>query len=280
MLIDCHVHSTISSDARSPIAEMCRAAIRKGGGIVCFTEHLDLNPADANFGYYNHEKYAAEIAGARAAFGDKIEILQGIEFSEPHVYPRDFERMVKKNFDFVLGSVHAFRGTWAGAEDILQKYSNEEIYHMHYSETLKMVQFGGFDSLAHMDFPRRFLPEHKEPPDLIDPIFSALIKAGIALELNSAPLNRGKDFSLPSPTLLRRYQDLGGRYVTMGSDAHHADEICMGMDALTAQIESHRFEAVVYRGRKRFPAGIGAGGLEKGGRDAAGIPNDGFSQEL
>jgi histidinol-phosphatase (PHP family) len=258
MLIDCHIHSTISSDATSPIAAMCREAIRKGGAVICFTEHLDLNPADSNYGYYHHEKYTEEIDGAKAEFGGKIEILQGIEFSEPHAYPRDFERMVKNNFDFVLGSVHAFQGTWAGAEDILRKYSNEEIYEMHYSETLKMVQFGGFDALAHMDFPRRFLPEHKEPPDLIDSIFSTIIKAGIALELNSAPLNRGKGFSLPSPTLLGRYKDLGGRYVTTGSDAHTPDEICMGMEPLTAQIDLHRFEAVVYRGRKRFPVNTGA----------------------
>jgi histidinol-phosphatase (PHP family) len=259
MLIDCHLHTTISPDARDSAADMCRAAIRKGASTVCFTEHFDLDPADSTSRYYNHAKYCSEIERAKTLFGDRLEILMGVEFSEPHNYPEDFERMMKEKFDYVLGSVHAFGGTWAGARDILQKYSAEIIFEMHYSETLKMVEFGGFDALAHMDFPRRYIPDYKEPPDWIDPIFTTIIRAGIALELNSAPLNRGKDFSLPSLTLLQRYKDLGGRYVTMGSDAHNSDEICMGMENLTAQIAFHGFEAVVYRGRKRFSAGIRAG---------------------
>ncbi len=72
--------------------------------------------------------------------------------------------MTKRKFDFVLGSVHTFQGTWAGAEDILQKYSADEIYDLHYAETLKMVRFGGFDALAHMDLPRRYLRNPGSPP--------------------------------------------------------------------------------------------------------------------
>jgi histidinol-phosphatase (PHP family) len=71
------------------------------------------------------------------------------------------------------------------------------------------------------------------------------------LELNSSPLRNGKDFSLPSPAILRRYRDLGGRYVTVGSDAHHADDVGAGFEHLANQIKSNGFEPVIYRGRKR-----------------------------
>jgi histidinol-phosphatase (PHP family) len=252
MLIDCHIHSTISSDAKSPIMDVCRSAVRKGVSIVCFTEHFDLNPADSNYLFYNHERYAAEIEQAKAAFAGKLEILLGIEFSEPHLFPRDFESMMKHAFDFVLGSVHAFHGTWAGAADVLEKYSAEEIFEMHYAETLRMVQFGGFDSLAHMDFPRRYIAEYKEPFDLINPILAALVRSNISLELNSSPLRKGNTFSLPSPAILERYKDLGGKNVTLGSDAHNADEIGSGYEHLAAQMASHQLAPVVYRGRKLF----------------------------
>ena len=254
MLVDCHLHSTFSSDAQSPILEMCGSAVRKGVSVVCFTEHVDMNPADSNYGFYNHADYSAEIERAKSIFDGKLEILQGIEFAEPHLYPRDFETMTRRKFDFVLGSVHTFQGTWAGAEDILQKYSADEIYDLHYAETLKMVGFGGFDAIAHMDLPRRYIPKSREPIALIDSILSALIRSGIALELNSSPLRKGLEFSLPSPAILRRYRELGGKSVTLGSDAHHADDICSGMDHLLEQAASHRLAPVYFRGRSPIPA--------------------------
>jgi histidinol-phosphatase (PHP family) len=250
MLFDCHLHSTISPDAKSPIMNMCRSAVRKGASVICFTEHFDMNPVDSGYRYYNHENYLSEMEQAKRVYSGKIEILLGIEFSEPHQYPKEFELMVEKNFDFILGSVHAIQDTWAGAGDILQKYSTEEIFEMHYAETLKMVQFGGFDALAHMDFPRRFIEDYKEPCGLIDPILSTLIRSNMSLELNSSPLRKGRNFALPSPSILQKYKDLGGRLVTVGSDAHHADEICSGFEYLSAQIASFQLDPVIYRGRK------------------------------
>jgi histidinol-phosphatase (PHP family) len=257
MTIDCHIQSTISSDAKSPIMDVCRSAVRKGVSIVCFTEHFDLNPEDSNYLFYNHERFASEIEQAKVSYAGKIEVLMGIEFSEPHLYPREFESMLKHAFDFVLGSVHTFQGTWAGAADVRQKFSADEIFEMHYAETLRMVQFGGFDSLAHMDFPRRYISDYREPAGLIDPILSELVRSNIALELNSSPLRKGMDFCLPSPAILGRYAQLGGKSVTVGSDAHHAEEIGSGNDHLAVQISSHQLEPVVFRGRKSFPVAAG-----------------------
>jgi histidinol-phosphatase (PHP family) len=255
MLFDCHLHSAISSDSKSSALEMCRAAVNMHASTICFTEHFDMNPADTNYLFYNHEKYCAEIERAKAAFGDRIEILQGIEFSEPHSYPRDFEMMTKKNFDFILGSLHWFNETWAGAADIQRKYSLQEISEMHFEETLKMVQSGGFDSLAHMDFPRRYIEGCTEPDDLIARILSTLIKSNISLELNSSPLRKGKDFTLPSRAILQKYKSLGGTSVTMGSDAHGPDEVCSGFGYLAEQAASLQLKPVIYRGRKPCACG-------------------------
>jgi len=41
---DIHIHSNHSCDAKSTIDEMCQAAINKQLDIICFTEHVDLNP--------------------------------------------------------------------------------------------------------------------------------------------------------------------------------------------------------------------------------------------
>jgi histidinol-phosphatase (PHP family) len=267
MAFDCHLHSTHSSDAESPILDMCRSAIDQGISAVCFTEHYDLDPMDSKYDRFHHERYRADIDRARAAFDGRVEILTGIEFSEPHKYPKEFESMAGKGFDCILGSMHAIGDTWAGAADIRTKYSLEKIFEIHYAETLAMVRFGGFDALAHMDFPRRFFDDYREPEDLINPILAALVRNGIALELNSSPLRNGKDFSLPSETILHRYRELGGVFVTTGSDAHCAGDVGSGLEHLAGRIRIHGLRQVIYRGRNRCP-------VENAGT-ALGIPDSG-----
>ena len=252
MLFDTHVHSKISSDAKNSIIDMCNAAVLKGVSVICFTEHFDLNPDDTNYGFYNHDEYTSEIDQARSLFSDKLEILQGIEFSEPHKYPRQFELMMKKNFDFILGSLHWIGDTWAGAEDILARYSMDEVHRMHYSETLKLARFGGFDSLAHIDFPRRYLKNFPEPDELIDEIVTTLIRSNISLELNSSPLRKGNDFAFPSQAILHRYGHFGGKTVTIGSDAHSTDDIGSGYEYMLNQAASFQLEPVLYRLRKPY----------------------------
>ncbi len=252
MVFDTHVHSTISSDARDSIFDMCGAAVLKGASVICFTEHYDMNPADPNYGFYDHDKYTSEIDQARSFFSEKLEILLGIEFSEPHKYPRQFELMMKNNYDFVLGSIHWINDTWAGAEDLLVKHSLSEAHRMHYSETLKLARFGGFDSLAHIDFPRRYLKNFPEPDELIDEIVTTLIRSNIALELNSSPLRKGNDFAFPSRTILSRYGHHGGKTVTIGSDAHCVDDICSDHGYMLDQAASFQLEPVVYRQRKQY----------------------------
>jgi histidinol-phosphatase (PHP family) len=249
-MFDCHVHSTISIDGKSSIIDMCLTAISKSISTICFTEHFDMNPLDPNYKLYNHEKYTAEIEQARRLFSNKLEILQGIEFSEPNQYPHEFDIIIKKKFDFILGSMHWCFNTWAGAYGPKLEHSIEEMYEMHYSETIKMVNFGGFDSLAHIDLPRRYTDNYKEPNDIIDEILSALIKYNISLELNSSPLRKGKNFILPSQSILQKYKDMGGKNVTMGSDAHNSDEICFGNEYLENQITLFQLEPVIYRQRK------------------------------
>jgi histidinol-phosphatase (PHP family) len=257
MIFDCHLHSTHSADAESPIHDMCRSAVQKGLSVVCFTEHYDLDPMDSKYDRYDYERHRADIDRAKAAFDGRLEVLYGIEFSEPHRYPKEFEETAGRGFDFILGSMHSIGGTWAGAVDILTRFSPEQIFDLHYTETLNMVRFGGFDALAHIDFPRRFIAEYREPRDLIDPILDALVRSGIALELNSSPLRHGKDFSLPSPAILRRYRELGGLFVTAGSDSHRAGDVGSGLEHLAAQIRAHGLQPVIYRARKRCPVDPG-----------------------
>jgi histidinol-phosphatase (PHP family) len=250
MILDTHVHSRFSVDGQSTVEETALAAVEKGVSVLCFTEHFDSDPADPGFGFFDYEAYRAAIGRARDRCGDRIEILMGLEFSEPHLYERELERCNGLELDFILGSVHyvvneaTAGGRGVGAAEL------DGIYERHYRETLAACERGGFDALAHVDLPSRYLSESREPAALIAEALAALVEKGIALEVNTWGLRKGRAEGSPTAGILKAYRDAGGEYVTMGSDAHCARDVA----ACMADARPEGFAACYYRGRKRVAA--------------------------
>ena len=88
-----------------------------------------------------------------------------------------------------------------------------------------------FDVLGHLDYVVRYGKHQAEAysyekfSDEIDMILRELISSGKGLELNMAGIKYGLGFAHPHPSVLRRYKELGGEIITVGSDAHKAEHI-------------------------------------------------------
>jgi len=250
MIIDTHVHSKFSIDGQSTVEEMVLSAIEKSVAVLCFTEHVDYDPADHGYGFFDYESYSTEIERVRDAYSDKIEILKGIEFSEPHLHERELELCNSRDFDFILGSVH-FVVNEATAEGRCPPVDElDAIYERHYLETLAACRRGGFDALAHIDVPARFLDGRREPAALIDEIMKTMIAKDIALEMNTWCLRKGQAEGSPTAAIMKAYAACGGSFVTMGSDAHCARDIA----ACMSEARTKGFKRCFYRGRKRVEA--------------------------
>jgi histidinol-phosphatase (PHP family) len=88
-----------------------------------------------------------------------------------------------------------------------------------------------FDVLAHLTYiakthchpaPRPVpFAEHRE---LIDEILRTLADKGKGMEMNTSGVNRCGGY-LPTADYFRRFKELGGEIVTVGSDAHTADRV-------------------------------------------------------
>jgi histidinol-phosphatase (PHP family) len=253
MNIDIHVHSNHSCDAKSTMDEMCRSAISKGVSVICFTEHVDMNPKDEGVGYFQYEKYSADIELAREKYQQHLTILKGIEFSEPHLYPTEFETVTRADFDFVLGSVHwleEFGPYWEDDSRLLPTFPAQRLFEVYYNEVLKTIRFGGFDSLAHMDFPKRYLLNKYEPQGILDEITGELVKRGIALEINSHPIRKGYPEINPSDNICAIYSKHGGIKVTTGSDAHRDANVGQDFDHLARIIHLYKFKPVFFVNRQ------------------------------
>jgi histidinol-phosphatase (PHP family) len=69
-----------------------------------------------------------------------------------------------------------------------------------------------------------FLLPFAEHRELIDEILRTLADKGKGMEMNTSGVNRCGGY-LPTADYFRRFKELGGEIVTVGSDAHTADRV-------------------------------------------------------
>lgn len=255
---DTHTHSLdFSGDAISYMNEMCEKAIEKGLERICFTEHVDFDPHYDDSIPFDAEKYKRTIEEMRDCYGDRIEILKGIEVGEPHVYPKEYEAILKADqYDMVIVGVHyvilpmGLHWTGHNGADIFT-YAVPRIYRRYYEDLLAVTKLGGFDVLAHFDYPKRYLKVESEEDALVTEILKELLKNDGILEINTSPLRKGCTETAPGKKILDLYAQAGGTRLTMGSDAHFGDDISADFDH--ALKFSQGFELGYFRQRKFIP---------------------------
>ena len=108
----------------------------------------------------------------------------------------------------------------------------EEALRRYFRFSLECVdRCGFFDSYGHLDYIVRYTPDkgltykYEDYADVIDPILRLLAERGTALELNTSSLRKGCMEPNPCRKILRRFKELGGKMITVGSDAHRTNEI-------------------------------------------------------
>lgn len=250
-MMDCHTHTAASFDCDAPLETMANAAIAAGLSGFAVTDHADM----PWFWQENMDKTVEQswdtATAAAAEYAGRLRIARGLELGEPLCDPalaRDL--LAARPYDFVLGSVHAVRGEedyyfWDFADrDITRELTR------YFDEVRETVAFGGFHALAHLTYPLRYMPPQRRPRDLspwqqqINALFDDLIARGIALEVNTAGLRNGFGATQPDEALLRQYYDRGGRLVTVGSDAHHPEDMGAGLRDAYALLRRVGFDTV------------------------------------
>lgn len=245
---DCHVHSVFSPDSLQPMQGQCERALELGLDGLCFTEHLDFDAL--SLGYYNPQAYFNEISRLRDVYAGRLDILSGLEFSEPHLHPRELEQAQNRPYDFILGSVHYWMGALFPSEMQDMGLNPADCFARYWEQMRLMMQCGGFDCAAHLDFPKRYFRCLEFDPGMLGGIFSAMTANGIVLEINTSSLRKGLADTLPGEDLLRRYIAAGGEYVTLGSDAHTAEELYADVPQAQALAQRLGLQVVRFAGRK------------------------------
>lgn len=273
-LYDQHLHSRHSFDSRAAPREIVEVAIERGLSGVTFTEHYDVHPQDRESCVYEDASYTATIEKLRCEFGDAVFIGKGIEVCyQPPQMEQIFRFLEGHTFDLVILSVHYFgehpvhkRERWAGV-------GVAEGTRRYFERVLDAAQFvrdtqGGrervFDILGHLDlvkrYTQRFFGEHdvEACAEIRDEILRCCIAAGLTPEINTSTLRQNLEETSPNLATVRRYAELGGHAMSIGSDAHVATAVGAGFDRAVTMLRTAGIcKLAVFRSRERTLVPLG-----------------------
>lgn len=248
---DLHVHTEYSCDSDADMELYVKQAIDLNVETICFTDHVDYNKNDYGYDYYNSENFFRKYNKIKAEYGNNIDFCAGIEFGEPHLYVKELAELSKKPYDFIIGSIH-WIGNMFPCQKVREQYTAKEFYGFYWEEVLKTVKQGGFDSLGHIDFPKRYYGEIYYTENILNEIFKYLLDKDMVIEINTSSLRKGHIETMPGIDLLEIYKSNGGQYITIGSDAHVVEELCADYQIAKSLVEKVGLREVIYKNRKRI----------------------------
>lgn len=256
IIADMHTHSSFSTDSTEPLMEMARSAVEKGLRTICLTEHLDYDYPGGEF-QLDTAAYREELLRAKAELSDRVEVLFGAELGiMDYLAPRLNEFAAAWDLDFIIGSSHLVDGKDPYYPEYFEEFGSKNGI-LHYFESIlaNINAFDNFDVYGHLDYVVRYSPEKSYEPldcrEIIDEILKALISRGKGVEVNTAGIASGMGYPHPNAFILRRYKELGGEIVTVGSDAHDRTRVAADFDKARAALEKSGFERyAIFRHRR------------------------------
>ena len=225
-MIDYHIHTHISGDCDAPMIDMAAAAHQQGLREICFTDHIDLDfPCDIDFSI-DFDVYRRAFRTAQAAYPD-ITMRLGIEAGiDMRTKDRISDIVAAHDIDFVIGSQHLVFGEDPYAPAFWQKYDKQQVYDEYLRASIECAAACDFfDVMGHIGYVSRFYPgddklmRYSDYADAIDMLLQTLIQSGKGIEVNTNGLHMTPS-TMPETAIVKRYFELGGEIITIGSDAH------------------------------------------------------------
>ncbi|MGL4969485.1 MAG: histidinol-phosphatase HisJ family protein [Fusobacteriaceae bacterium] len=244
---DYHIHSSFSADSKENLDDIIERAVEIGLQEIAITDHYDLDSPQEQEGFIlDIPRYFKKLQEAKESYKDKIDIKVGIEIgSQPQIYD-DLNLLVDSyDWDFVLSSLHTVDRTDVAFPQFFAEKTREEAHNRYFEAVLDSVErFKNYSVMSHLDFITRYggkeyrhmdLAKHW---DIIDEILKKIISSNRGIEINTSGFRYGEDRTYPSDEILKRYFQLGGEIVTVGSDAHKKEDICRDFDRVYDFLES------------------------------------------
>lgn len=259
MYSDYHLHTSFSGDSDTDPRIQVERAISLGMEEICLTDHQDFDLPPGEFCFvFDTDRYFRELRSLREEYAGRIDIRIGVEAGlQTHLGDVIDWYLGMYPFDFVIGSTHLSRKLdpydaifWEGIDE------DKAIERYFMDERDCILATSCYDVAGHIDYVFRKCsdPTKKAWPrysDLIDDILRRIIEQGKGIECNTSGFRSGQGAPNPHPDIIRRYRELGGEIITIGSDGHVPEHVGKDFDMLHDMLTDCGFRYyTVFRERK------------------------------
>ncbi len=258
---DNHTHSQFSPDSATSMSELADRAVAAGAAGISFTDHLDLEaPRNADKFIFDIKKQQEELRRVAEKHLGKLRISRGIELGlQPCAMNATMDYTAHHDFDVIVASIHFVDGL----DPYFGDYYIDKDYRRAYGRVFELIystatEYKDFDIIGHFDYIARYAPYevrdifYKDFPDELDAILKFLAENGKALEINTKTYgNQRGHIQKLDTAVLRRFRELGGEAVSLGSDSHNSDRVCDKFPYFWEVVKSCGFRNLVcYENRK------------------------------
>jgi histidinol-phosphatase (PHP family) len=252
MLFDSHLHTIFSTDSEMKFADLQAKSQQESCGII-ITEHLDLN-------YPVPDKFTFSVGDYFTAYESyrSKRLLLGIEIGlRSDCLEKNRQVVSHHPFDFVLGSIHVVNQHDLYYAPYYEGRSKQAAYLDYFQAMIDCVKVYDFiDSLGHIDYIARYAPYsdpevyYHEFSEAIDAVLISLAQQEVALEINTRRFAARQviDYLIP---IYHRFHELGGKYVTLGSDAHQPEAVARHLADAWELAQTCNLQAIYYEDRQR-----------------------------
>ncbi len=267
MVTDSHNHTChFSSDAGMSISELISSCNQKQIKRIAITEHYDYD--------YPHPEEPSQIFDINQyvdAFeiwkklATNVDLIMGIELGyQSHIADIIDSVSASAPFDSVILSNHLIDGkdVYFNTE-CYKMYTKEDLHSKYVSVLAEMAErCDNYNIIGHYDYINRYCKKrncnvlYSDCSKDFDRLFEIIISKGKSLEINTKSIHKlikkKAKMTMPDPEILKRYQDMGGKMITLGSDSHTTDTLGIHFDETAEYLKSLGFKSNFYF-KKRMP---------------------------
>ena len=248
-LIDCHTHTQFSVDSEADLGMCAERADRLGLAAYAVTDHCECNswyPAEHySDGDDMHDSYCykdcfldsvAAVTALKEKYNGKLNLICGVEMGQPQAAPEAAAFInADERVDFIIGSLHQIRGEKDFYYIDYIDLGTDKIYDLlerYFTELNEMCRTNSFDVLGHLTYCLRYMkqrhgiePDISRFDDIIADSFRTLAQNGKGIEINTSGLRQGFGETFPNLKYTKLFREMGGEIISVGSDAHTAEDI-------------------------------------------------------
>lgn len=252
MYFDSHCHTLFSTDSRMTVEEALEAAAEQQLGLI-ITEHMDYEYPQPEAFVFDAREYLKTYGPYRS---DRL--LLGVEVGmRAECLQANRSLVAAHDFDQVIGSIHVVEGVDIYHPSFYEGRHKHDVYCRYFEAMLQCLEEYDFiDTLGHIDYIARYGryddPEvyYSEYLELIDAILLVAAGRDLALEINTRRLETPERLRQLLP-IYERFAALGGRFVTIGSDAHRPEEVGRWLRKGLAIAEFAGLQPIYFQQRRR-----------------------------